>query len=125
MELTVIESPLSVIRIESNDPIPPWVWTGEFCSVTKTKDELSIFCDTQIIPQNRHAEVAAGWRAIRVVGTLALEVFGVISSLTFPLAAKQIGVFSISTHDTDYLVVPDDRLDDAVEALKRAGHIFV
>lgn len=123
MKLHLLEAELAVIRHEPTDPIPEWVWTSGFFSLTKTSDELSIFCEATVVPESENG--VAGWRAIRVAGTLDLSLCGIISALTFPLAAKQISVFSISTHDTDYLIVPQDRLDDAIDVLRRAGHSFV
>jgi hypothetical protein len=123
MKLQLLESELAVIRRQPSDPIPDWVWQASFCSVTKTDDELSIFCSVDVVPETEKA--TAGWRAFRVVGTIDFEIIGIISSLTMPLAAKQISVFSISTHDTDYLVVPDERLNDAIDVLQRSGHQFV
>jgi hypothetical protein len=57
-----------------------------------------------------------------VEGPLAFELTGVIASLAGPLAAAAIPVFALSTFDTDYLLVPEDRIEAAVEALRAAGH---
>jgi len=123
MKLQLLESDLAVIRRAATDPIPEWVWSSRFYSITRTDEELSIFCEARVVPLNESGN--SGWRAMRVVGTLDFSLIGIISSLTMPLAAKQISVFSISTHDTDYLVVREDRLDDAVDVLRRAGHQFI
>ncbi len=123
MQLHLLEEDLAVIHLESGAPIPAWVWSSRFYSITRTEDELSIFCQSLVVPPDLPA--VGGWRALRVVGTLDFSLVGIISSLTVPLAAKQISVFSISTHDTDYLLVREERLDDAVDILKRAGHEFV
>lgn len=123
MKLALLEAPLSVIHFSSQNPIPEWVWSSRFYSITRTSDELSIFCETACIP---HSEDAAhGWRAFRVVGSLDFSMNGIISSLSLPLAAKQISIFSISTYDTDYMVVLEERLADAMDVLRRAGHQFV
>lgn len=123
MKLHVLEETLAVVRMQPSDPIPDWVWRGRFASVTRTHDELSIFCEESVVPDA--IDGTGGWRAIRVAGQIAMEISGVISGLTLPLAAKQISLFSISTHDTDYLVIREDRLDDAMDILSRSGHQFV
>ena len=38
------------------------------------------------------------------------------------LADARVGIFAVSTYDTDYILVKQENLDRAVEALKRAGY---
>ena len=63
-----------------------------------------------------------GWRCLRVRGPLAFELTGVLASLAAPLAAAGVPIFALSTFDTDYLLVPGERLDEALAALGAAGH---
>ncbi|MFP4281653.1 MAG: ACT domain-containing protein [Opitutales bacterium] len=123
MKLHLLDFELAVLRLAPDADIPAFVWESPFYSLTRTPDELSLFLAAEVIPAGIPA--TAGWRAFHVVGSLDLSMFGIISALTMPLAAKQISVFSISTHDTDYLIVPADRLEDAMDVLSRAGHQFV
>ncbi len=67
-----------------------------------------------------HAE--AGWRCLRVAGAMPFTLVGVMASLTKPIAAAGVGVFAISTFDTDYLLVKAERFPEAVAALRGAGH---
>lgn len=120
MKLIVIPHSLAVIKLDAAAPLPDWIHGSRFYSVTRTGDELSIFCESHVMPQLPGK--ADGWRALRVAGTLELQLTGVISQLALPLASRQIPIFSISTHDTDYIVVGEDRLDDAIDVLRRAGH---
>lgn len=120
MKLSLLPQRLAVIRLQPDGPIPAWAQAGEFFSITRTADELSIFCDSASMPDQPGK--IDGWRAIRVVGQLDLQLTGIISQLAVPLAAKQIPIFSISTHDTDYMLVREPQLDDAIHVLRRAGH---
>ena len=122
MRLKVLPAPLGVVRMEPGESIPTWVWESPFLSITRTHDELSVFCEAKVIPES--ADATIGWRALYVAGQIPLELAGVLASLVMPLAARQISIFSISTHDTDYLLVPADRLDDAVEVLGGNGHVI-
>ena len=63
-----------------------------------------------------------GWRALRIVGPLAFDLVGVIASVTVPLAAADVGVFVLSTFDTDLVLVKDEDLDRAIDVLGGAGH---
>ena len=123
MNLHILEFELGVIRLEPDAAIPDFVWDSPFLSITKTPHELSLFLSSNSIPDSLHA--SRDWRALHVAGPIDLEVTGIIAGLTLPLAARQISVFSISTYETDYLIVPSARLDDAVDLLKSAGHQFV
>ena len=123
MELKILPCPLSVVRLAPETPLPHWVFDSAFFSLTRTDDELSIFCETRVVPEGIQA--AHGWRCFRVAGQIDLELAGILSSLALPLATRQISVFSISTHDTDYMVLQEKSLEDAVDVLTRAGHIFV
>lgn len=123
MKLHLLDFELGVLHLAPDASVPDYVWSSPFYSITRTQDELSLFLAADCIPEGEQA--SRDWRAFHVVGHLDFEVVGIISSLTMPLAAKQISVFSISTHDTDYLVVPADRLEDAIDVLTRSGHRFV
>jgi len=45
-----------------------------------------------------------------------------VAALANPLARLGVGIFVISTFDTDYLLVQREDLPVAVEALEHAGH---
>jgi hypothetical protein len=66
-----------------------------------------------------------GWRAMRVVGTLDFSLTGILSGIATALADAKIGIFAVSTYDTDYILVKQENLDRAVEALKEAGYGFI
>ena len=111
----------AICRLEPDADIPEWAMSGGFFSVTRTDDELSIICNEEVIPNDTDATVEPGWRALKLVGPIPFDVTGVIASLTKPLAEAGISVSVIATYDTDYLFVKNDRLPDAIEALKSAG----
>jgi RimJ/RimL family protein N-acetyltransferase len=89
-------------------------------SVTRTGDELSVVCRQDLVPDGTHAEV--GWRCLRVAGAMPFTLVGVLASLTGPVAAAGVGVFAVSTFDTDYLFVKQAEFRAAVIALRKAGH---
>ncbi|MGA1204621.1 MAG: ACT domain-containing protein [Opitutales bacterium] len=120
MLLNLLQQSLAVVRLDPGNSIPGWATTGSFCSITITPEELSIFCDSAVVPGD--VEKVDGWRAFQVAGQIGLELSGIIAQLAVPLSAKQIPIFSISTHDTDYILAREDQLADATDVLKRAGH---
>jgi uncharacterized protein len=122
MRLTLIvqAEQFAVCRLSADAAMPMWIGVG-FSSVTRTEDELSIVCvDDERIPADVRCE--RGWRLLRVAGTQAFTLTGVLSSVLEPLANDRISIFAISTFDTDYVMVKEADLSRAIQSLKRAGH---
>lgn len=119
--LDVLSGRLAVCRLDPSAPLADWMAGGApLASVTRTASELSVVCAEAAVPAGVRAET--GWRALRVRGPLAFDVSGVLASLTAPLAAAGIPIFSLSTFDTDVVLVREADLDAAITALSEAGH---
>ncbi len=118
--LTVLSVELAVCRLDPSAVVPEWAWHGSFVSLTRTPEELSAICEVDAAPQDAHC--VRGWRALRVEGPLPLDMVGVLASLTTTLAQAGVSVFTISTYDTDYLLVRLVELPRAIAALRQAGH---
>ena len=119
-DLTVLPGSLAMVRMAPEATLPPWATHGDFFSITRTSDELSIVCRAGQVPDGIAAQ--AGWRALKVTGPFALSEIGVLSALAAPLAEAKVSLLAISTFDTDYLLVSEKQLLAAVAALKGAGH---
>ncbi len=120
--LTVLEGRIAVCRRNPDDGVPAWFEAGPpLSSLVRTKEELTLVLPEDRVPEDEGAE--GGWRALRVEGPFELRTsFGVIAGVTTPLAAAAISVLSISTYDTDYLLVQDLDLERASQALLDSGH---
>ena len=118
--LDLLADELAVCRLPVDAAIPNWVWAGELTSVTATDDELSLVCAASAVPDG--VTHSPGWRALKVRGPLDFDLVGVIAGLSSTLADARIPIFVLSTHDTDYVLVQEPRLEDAVTALRRAGY---
>ena len=110
----------AVCRLAPADDVPSWANGPGFVSITRTADELSIVCGEDAVPQG--TECLRGYVAMRVDGTLAPELVGVLVSLAKPLADAGIPILAIGTHDTDYVLVREVDLERAAGALRAAGH---
>jgi uncharacterized protein len=120
LSLSLLPDTLAVCRLAPAAAVPAWAWTGEPASVTRTRDELSIVCGADAVPQEVRSE--DGWRCLKVDGPLDFALTGILAALTAPLAAAGIALFALSTYDTDYLLVKAEDLDRAIEAVRMAGH---
>jgi len=119
-DLTVLSGAFAIVRLAADTPLPRWAARGEFFSVTRTSDELSVVCLADQVPSGIASET--GWRALKVTGPFALSEIGVLAALAAPLAEAKVSLFAISTFDTDYLLVSEKQLNAAITALKAAGH---
>lgn len=120
LTLSVLDERFAIARLEPGAELPEWAFAGPFASVTATADEVSVICPEENVPAGTLHE--GGWRCLGIVGELDFSLAGVIASLAGPLAAVGVAILLISTYDSDYLLVKDDRLERAIEALGDAGH---
>ena len=117
LTLTLQPAMLGICRLESPEEIPSWVNDSEFFSITKTKEELSIVCPEQNIPDGTRSE--KGWRAFKIEGPIDFSEIGVLSSILSPLAEACISIFAVSTFDTDYLLVKNEQLELSISVLQK------
>ena len=118
--LSCLSDVLAICRLDADAPIPFWALRGEFVSVTRTVDELSVVCRCGDVPAG--IRCVKNFRCIKVEGPLGFELTGILSSLTTALARAGIPVFVVSTFDTDYILVTEDRLEETVRTLSQEGH---
>ena len=119
LTFTIHPERYAIARLAGADPVPSWP-RGDFVSVTRTADELSIVCREDAVPRNVHSD--RGWRCLALQGPFALDQTGVAAEFTRVLAAANVSVFVIATFDTDYVLVPEKTIERAVSALRAAGH---
>jgi hypothetical protein len=120
LSLSLLSDTLAICRLGAREPLPAWAWTGEPASVTRTRDELSVVCQADAVPDGVPCET--GWRCLKVEGPLDFGLTGILAALTAPLAAAGIPVFAVCTYDTDYVMVKAENLERAIQALRAAGH---
>jgi hypothetical protein len=120
LTLKILPNRLAVCRLNADAPLPDWIDESDFSSVTRTQAELTIVCDQELVAAGTTSET--GWRCIKVEGPLDFSEIGIVLSLTQPLAESAVSVFLISTFDTDYLMVKEKDLAEAIDVLTNAGH---
>lgn len=113
----------TVARLEPADEVPAAVWQARdgLVSITRTSRELSVVCPTELWPDTG-APHEGGWRLLSVRGPLEFTLTGIIAALSSELAGAGVGLFSLSTYDTDHLLVKDAELARAIDALEVSGH---
>ena len=116
----MVPGALAVCRLPPEARVADWMQVGPLASITRTAAELSVVCAEDAVPDGIRCE--RGWRALCVDGPLDFALTGVLARLAAPLAEAQVPVFVVSTFDTDWLLVKQDRLAEAVASLRASGH---
>jgi uncharacterized protein len=122
LTLEVLFGHYAIHRLPPNSSIPDWALNATgFSSITRTSDELSIVCETQNL-ELEDGQQDTGWACLKLIGPFAFDLTGILTSVLNPLRNAEIGIFAISTYDTDYVLVKLEHLERAVLTLKNAGH---
>lgn len=119
MQLQIIPGAFAVCKIPDASQVN---FADDFFFLSRTDEELSLVCREASVPDN-YAEIETGWSMFRVAGVLDFSLTGILSSLSGTLAEANVGIFAVSTYNTDYILVKTDDLSRAAEALRAAGHI--
>jgi uncharacterized protein len=123
LTLELVPGDFAICRLPAGAPEPA-LPAGTFASVTRTPDEVSVVCGQEHVPEGAE-RVDEGWRLLRIAGDQPLDLVGVLAMLTTPLARAAVPIFTIATFDTDWVLVPGARLQDALAALASASHRIV
>ncbi len=121
MELKKLNCKFSVCKVKNIHAID---YTGEFVFIGRTDREVSLVCETQFAPKNV-IEREDGWLGFRIEGQLEFSLIGIIAKISKILAENQIGIFVISTYDTDYVLVKENNYDKALTILRSSGYHIV
>ncbi len=118
--LYLLPQVFAICRLETESALPHWLQADHFFSITSTPDELSIVCLAESVPIDVQAD--RSWRCFKLQGPFEFSLTGILNSVTIPLSDADIGIFAVSTYDTDYVLVKEDALQQALSVLKDAGH---
>lgn len=118
MKLQKLNLDLTVCKVSSEKEID---MNMDFYFVGKTDEELSLVCPTKDVPANT-LEREDGWRAFRIQGTLDFALVGILSEISRILADNMIGIFAVSTYNTDYILVKKDNWVRALAVLEDNGY---
>ena len=121
MVLQKLEHDLTVCKVASMQDIE---LKSEFFFVGKTDEELSLVCLTNDVPADT-LERDDGWKAFRIQGTLDFSLIGILSKISSILAENKIGIFAVSTYNTDYVLVKEENFTKALEVLAEAGYEII
>ena len=121
MEIKKIDYDFSVCKVKDYALVD---LSTEFCFLGKTDEEKSLVCPTNKVPPNV-TERDDGWKTFRIQGILDFSLIGILSEISGILAENKIGIFAISTYNTDYILTKKENYQKAIEVLSDAGYKIV
>lgn len=108
LTLKLLEGQFAICRLPAGSALPHWFVHGALSHVSWTDEELSIVCDEGRVPEEVQCE--RGWRSLMLRGPFAFELTGILAQVLQPLAEAKVGIFAVSTFDTDYVMVKQTQL---------------
>lgn len=121
MQLKKLGSDLTVCKLAATTDID---LSKDFYFIGKTDEELSLVCKTEDTPANT-TDRDDGWKGFRIEGVLDFSLIGILSKISGILADNKIGIFAVSTYNTDYILVKKENFDKALGVLEEAGYEIV
>ena len=116
LRLSALPGVYGVFRLHADAPLPDWfALSGELAAVCRTADELSLLALEKSVPSEVLGE--RGLRAFKVGGPLDFTETGIFVAIARFLAEAKIPIFALSTFETDYVLVPAVRFDEASQIL--------
>lgn len=121
MELKKLDFDLTVCKVSSETDLD---LTKPFYFIGKTDEELSLVCRTEDTPKNT-TDRDDGWKGFRIQGILDFSLIGILSKISGILAENKIGIFAVSTFNTDYILVKSENFDRALSILSDSGYKII
>ncbi len=113
--ITPLPGEYAVVKLGPVEPMPSWAECGIFCSVTRTPEELSLLVEAAAVPKG--LEMENGWRGLKLEGPFPFDAVGILAGILTPLANAGISILAVSTYDTDYVFVKEDRFEETLQVL--------
>ena len=121
MKLKRIPYGLTVCKVEDIYAVD---MDSDFYFLGKTDEEISLVCRTEDTP-SLTIERDDGWRGFRIQGILDFSLIGILSKLSGILSEHEIGIFAVSTYNTDYILVKEENFERALSVLKSEGYVVL
>ena len=122
LKFKVLKGEFTIHRLPANSKVPGSVYESDFFTISKTNDEISIVCPSNITLQSEKSE--PGWSCLKVLGPLDFSLTGILAKIASVLANSDISIFAISTYNTDYILVDSKKVDIAKNSLIASGYLI-
>ena len=117
----ILAGKYAICQFKNNAILPDWIYSSEFYSITRTTDEITVIV-SQTDEISQDIVCSKDWRILKVAEQLDLSLIGIIAEISGILKEKEIPIFTISTYNTDYILVRQKDLNTGIKVLKDKGH---
>lgn len=121
MEIKMIHEEFSVCQVEDYSFVN---LDSEYSFIGKTDEEKSLVCLTTDVPSNV-TKRDDGWKAFRIQGVLDFSLVGILAKIAGVLAEHDISIFAVSTYNTDYVLIKEEKYQKSLDVLKAVGYDIV
>jgi len=125
MRLVMSPQAIAVVRLAPGAPDPTWATGGPLISITKTARETSVICPTSSVPEEVPGPVNGPLVGVYVDEQLDFSQVGILVGLLKPLSDAGIPVLTVSTYDTDWVLIEASRAAAASSVWRAAGYQVV
>ncbi|MGB2956380.1 MAG: ACT domain-containing protein [Anaerolineales bacterium] len=122
LKLELLDGRFAIHRFGETNDIPAEVFRSGFFNICKTDEELSIVCPSSLELNSENSN--SDWACIKVIGPLDFNLIGVLAKLLGILAEAQISILTLSTYDTDYILIKSEKVKEAKAVLEAADYKF-
>lgn len=119
LQFEVLPKRFAVCQLDMAKPLPNWLYSSSFYTVSKTTDELSVICEEDLVQDEILKSV--GWRLLKIDAILDLSLSGITAQFSTALAKADVNLSVIATYNTDYILVEEAKLTTAITALRASG----
>lgn len=110
----------AVCKLPADAIIPDWYQDHSFGNITRTKEELSIVCEQQFV--GKGVSASSDWKMLQVMAKMDFSLIGIVAGIACPLAEAGISIFTLSTFDTDYILIKNQQINHALSILSEKGY---
>jgi hypothetical protein len=120
LTLSILRHRFAICKLNPDVKVPDWAIRGDFFSISRTPEELSIICQEDDVPLKVTSK--REWRGIKIEGPFHFNEIGILDAITSPIARAKISLLTVSTFDTDYVFIQDSQFEEALLILAESGH---
>ncbi len=117
MDIEILPYDFSICKVNDLSQID---LNREFVFLSHTDNEISVVCPCENVPKEVICQDKI-WKCFRICGILDFSLIGILYSVSKILAESKIGIFAVSTYNTDYIFVKAENMQRAVNALAECG----
>jgi hypothetical protein len=126
LKLKFMRDKYTILQVSKDSKLPDWIdMDDSFVSIIRTDDELSIVCKSSCVPNDNELIQSKDWIIIKIEALLDLSLVGILFSLLKVLKDNDISVYTISTYNTDYVLIKEKDKNNAIDCLSKYYEVII